>query len=101
MELKQKLQVLVNGQTVQESPKTYKGSVVIFKTPNEISVTVSNGIRVSYDGKQVVHAEVQENMKKKVCGICGNFDDDSMLDWIVGDSKVCNIEYPVGTSVRL
>lgn len=57
-------------------------------------IAVDGGIRVTWDGNDVVQVEVQNAMQNEVCGICGNFDGDDSNDWTVGDSEQCMEKYP-------
>lgn len=49
---------------------------------------------MTWDGTSTVQVEVQDAMKDKVCGICGNFDGNADNDWTVGNTELCMTKFP-------
>lgn len=90
----QNREVHVNGQKLLGSPVTYGDDTTVTITPNHVYITIQGGIRLKWDGDAMVQIEVQEAMKGKVCGLCGNFDGDGSNDWTVGDSELCMEKFP-------
>ena len=47
-----------------------------------------------WDGTSMAKVELQDSMKGKVCGICGNFNGNPADDWTVGPSEQCMTAFP-------
>jgi hypothetical protein len=94
IEMLQGMEVRVNGVKLMGSPKTYNDKVTVSITPNKVYLAVEGGIRVVWDGSSIAQVELQDAMKEKVCGICGDFDGNADNDWTIGPSDKCMTKYP-------
>ena len=42
------------------------------------------GIEVRWNGKEIVQVFVPGQWKERVCGLCGNYNDNATDDWLTG-----------------
>ncbi|CAL4137288.1 unnamed protein product, partial [Meganyctiphanes norvegica] len=85
--LGQKLRTKVQGKTIKP-PYEKPGVVNITKTGHAITVSTPIGLRILWDGTSYVEVEVPLSMKKKTCGLCGNFNGDPDDDLTGQDGKL-------------
>ncbi|KAK3577967.1 hypothetical protein CHS0354_020807 [Potamilus streckersoni] len=50
----------------------------------EVYARYLNGIQLNWDGEQNVELYVPGSYKEKICGLCGNYNDNPADDWMVG-----------------
>ncbi|ELU10327.1 hypothetical protein CAPTEDRAFT_158152 [Capitella teleta] len=64
------------------------------RTFTTIYVTVKGGIQVIWDGNTRVQVNTPDNMKTKMCGLCGDANGNTDNDWTIGDSNLCMDAFP-------
>ncbi|CAH2247939.1 c-binding -like [Pelobates cultripes] len=74
-------QVTVNGKIVV-LPTDLPPEVKIFLSGNNVVVTTGFGLKVTFDGNHKVVVTIPGNYANKVCGLCGNFNENKNDDFI-------------------
>ncbi|CAH2247941.1 c-binding -like [Pelobates cultripes] len=92
--------VKVNGQ-IQPLPLNLSPGVSIDLSGQYVAVTVNAGLRVKYDGDHRVEVTLSKVYERKVCGICGNFNNDRRDDTVnlAGQKEDNSISYGNGWQV--
>ncbi|XP_071941871.1 BMP-binding endothelial regulator protein-like [Antedon mediterranea] len=78
--------VKVNGQLIS-LPYSIRG-VDISKENTLITVKTDIGVYVSWDGDSFAEVEVDTSFKGKLCGLCGNYNDDGSDDFTSPDGRI-------------
>ncbi|XP_078511515.1 IgGFc-binding protein-like [Lissotriton helveticus] len=79
--------VMINEE-VYNLPVTLDGGhVMINQEGNNMVVRTSAGEEVLYDGADYVQVKVPTTYKEKMCGLCGNFNDDPSDDFLLPNGK--------------
>ncbi|XP_069920547.1 zonadhesin isoform X2 [Oryctolagus cuniculus] len=87
--------VVLNGRRVALPVWPSRGQVTIRPSGNFMLLYTNFGLRVRYDGNHLVEVTVPSSYAGQLCGLCGNYNNNS-LDDILGPYK-----RPVGNSVQL
>ncbi|XP_077146435.1 IgGFc-binding protein-like isoform X6 [Ranitomeya variabilis] len=76
--------VKVNGQTVT-LPIHLAPDVDVFISGSNVLVTTGFGLQVKFDGNHKVQVNIPGSYSGKVCGLCGNFNDNAADDFLNPD----------------
>nr|P57999.2 RecName: Full=Zonadhesin [Oryctolagus cuniculus]AAF63342.2 zonadhesin precursor [Oryctolagus cuniculus] len=87
--------VVLNGRRVALPVWPSRGQVTVRPSGNFMLLYTNFGLRVRYDGNHLVEVTVPSSYAGQLCGLCGNYNNNS-LDDILGPYK-----RPVGNSVQL
>ncbi|KAG7466777.1 mucin-5AC-like [Solea senegalensis] len=75
--------VVVDGKEVSTPVNTF--GVTVRSTPTSITVDAKLGITVIWNTDDSLDIEIDEKYKGQVCGLCGNFDENSGNDFNIED----------------
>lgn len=64
------------------------GEVQVFKEGARIVIATQFGLRVTYDLIYHVTITVPSNYRDKVCGLCGNFNDNKKDDFMLANGRI-------------
>ncbi|XP_006822490.1 mucin-2-like [Saccoglossus kowalevskii] len=87
--------VNVNGDDMEKFPFRYGDVYIERVTSMIIKVTLANGIKVVWDGKNRVYITVTPDHFNKTCGLCGTFNDNQNDDFLTmqGDIETSSIAF--------
>lgn len=87
--LGQKLQTKVNGKLI--AFPYFNNNIEIQKIDtNLLQVHLPNGVEISWNGKSFLEVTVPPKFKKKLCGLCGNFNLNTKDDYKMRNGTVVN-----------
>lgn len=75
LNLQQKGRVKCNGVRIR-LPYKMEGKFRAQKIKDNIEVVLNNDVRILWNGRTFVEVVIPPTLKNKVCGLCGNFNDD-------------------------
>ncbi|XP_023570329.1 zonadhesin [Octodon degus] len=87
--------VMLNGHRVGLPVWLLQGQVAIRLSGSFILLYTNSGLQVRYDGKHLVEVTVPSSYAGQLCGLCGNYNNNSMDDNLRPDGK------PAGSSSQL
>ncbi|XP_023213992.1 sushi, von Willebrand factor type A, EGF and pentraxin domain-containing protein 1-like [Centruroides sculpturatus] len=64
--------ILINGESI-ELPYFDTFLDIILNNENHVIITTTHGIRLLWKSSQTIEIQVPQKYRKKVCGLCGNF----------------------------
>ena len=85
IQLRQKLRVKVNGEYVMLP--FAKDSLIVSQGRHTVAVSLGNGVKVVWDGDSYLEVTIPPSFKNKMCGLCGNFNNNPSDD-LQGRDKV-------------
>lgn len=95
LNLQQKGRVKYNGERIK-TPFTKRGKFKVEKTRDGIEVSLHNGVKLLWNGKSFLEVTVPASFKNKLCGLCGNFNNNVQDDLktkgglVVSDREILN-----------
>lgn len=75
LNLQQKGRVKYNGNRIS-LPFTVEGKLRAQKIKDNVEIVLNNNVRILWNGRTFVEVVVPPKYKNKLCGLCGNFNDD-------------------------
>ncbi|KAF7477523.1 Hypothetical predicted protein [Marmota monax] len=87
--------VVVNGFRISLPMWPLAGQVIVRLSGSFILLYTNFGLQVRYDGKHLVEVTVPSSYAGQLCGLCGNYNNNSLDDNLRPDKK------PIGSSVYL
>ncbi|ELW56473.1 Zonadhesin [Tupaia chinensis] len=88
---------LVGGQQVT-LPATPSKGVFLSPSGRFVELQTAFGLRVRWDGQQLLMVTVSSTYSGKLCGLCGNYDGNSNNDNLKSDGKPARKEEELGSS---
>lgn len=79
LNLQQKSRIKYNGKRIS-LPYKVEGRFRAEKLRDSIEVILANGVKLFWNGRSFVEVTVPAGFKDKVCGFCGNFNDNVQDD---------------------
>jgi hypothetical protein len=89
-----KHRLVVNGKQLHGYPQKLANGVRVIKTCSSVYVIVDQGPQIEWNGLARVIVSVPDDVKEKMCGICGDANGDPSDDWTIGDSDMCMDSFP-------
>ncbi|XP_069180422.1 BMP-binding endothelial regulator protein isoform X3 [Procambarus clarkii] len=97
VKLCQKLRTKINGRIVK-APYEMPGILNMTQEGQAIAITTPKGIRVLWDGISYVEVEVPVEMRNRMCGLCGNFNNDVADDLTTKGGSLVDTPYQMALS---
>ncbi|XP_061564377.1 alpha-tectorin-like isoform X2 [Cololabis saira] len=79
--------VKVNGIT-RNLPILLNGNLSIFASGTQTFVTADFGLSVTYNGRSTVSISVPTNYRGKLCGLCGNFNENQSDEFLIPNGSI-------------
>ncbi|XP_011369989.1 zonadhesin [Pteropus vampyrus] len=88
--------VTLNGRRVSLPVWPLQGRVIMRPSGNFILLNTDFGLRVRYDGNHLVEVTVPSSYAGRLCGLCGNYNNNSLDDNLKPDKKAANSSMQLG-----
>ena len=80
--------VLFGGQVITDSKRTLPDQSQLTITSNSVSLALASGVEITFDGSHFVQVTVTGEYLNRMCGLCGNYDNQWMNDLELSDGRV-------------
>nr|KAF6442856.1 zonadhesin [Rousettus aegyptiacus] len=88
--------VTLNGHRVSLPVWPVQGRVIMRPSGNFILLNTDFGLRVRYDGNHLVEVTVPSSYSGRLCGLCGNYNNNSLDDNLKPDQKAAKDSMQLG-----
>uniref|UniRef100_H2YYT0 VWFD domain-containing protein n=1 Tax=Ciona savignyi TaxID=51511 RepID=H2YYT0_CIOSA len=94
--------VMLNGTQVPHLPLLIKPYIFIDKSANTLLINTHLGVRLSWNALQHhLQVEVPSSFKKKLCGLCGNFNNLPQDDLRLRNSRIARSDIQFGNNWKV